>query len=68
MTLKKTALIQRENTFMLEWKGVGTETTTSEAGEARWDMSYDSPSHASKILGTQVNVHLMHKGRAGMRR
>lgn len=63
-----TALIQRENTFMLEWKGACTETTTSEAGEARWDMSYDSPSLASKILGTQVNVHLMHKGRAGVGR
>ena len=38
-----TALIQRENTFMLEWKGASTETTTSEAGEARSDlmMSYD---------------------------
>ena len=36
-----TALIQRENPFMLAWKGASTETTTSEAGEAKWDMSYD---------------------------
>lgn len=41
MTLEMTALIQRENPFMLAWKGASTETTTSEAGEAKWDMSYD---------------------------